>query len=1178
MCSILKSIISIDSIYERTKFYKSIIDKKFNVVKKVPILYKVHGDFKDSLLELFDRHDMENESLRGDFGIMYVFINELDLISKINEEMGANVHFEFSHPIKFSDVNSNFSSCVSELQASQELLGEGVTIAFLDTGIDYTLDAFRNEDGSTRIKYIYNVNRGKVYNEEEINSVLVDGNSSELSDELDFNGHGTAVASVACAGGNINRNLYGVASRSSIISVNTVTDIDSTETLFHTVMKGFEFLLDKQKEDGLLLVVNLSFNTNYGAHTGRSIFEEYVSFFSSNSNISVVVSAGNEGAAGHHKSGRITNEGEEVNVQVSGNHTLLPIFLYKGILTDVFLKIDSPMTSVGVSLKVIEGTQNFRIGDNSVNVVFTGPNNYNPQGDIIIILDGDRNEHVERGVWTINISASNDYESDYNMWLPISEDIGYETRFLKPDNNNTIGSPATVFNVISVGSYNYRTETVSVFSGRGEFNNPYNVKPDLLAAGEEIRAIYPGGRISGVSGTSFSAPIVSGICAIFMEWGIVKGNKPNLYGEVLKYFLVRGATRLNDIIYPNNSYGYGFACAFRAFSDLRNNIGNVLSLSDNRNSHNHNSVRDTFNIFNDSNLQINVCPLDAFYDKNRVIFLGTINPNIENILEEVCVYPLESETDSEIISIISVPLDKLDLFESIYLSSENISIQRSFYYGLCSEGVSPIADAGIYQLQNNIYLNLTGRDVIAGIVDTGIDYLNKEFINEIGESRILEIWDQTIRGDSGGDVLFGSVYTKDQITSAIKLSENGGDPYSIVPSRDTFGHGTAMAGITSARGYGNIKGGAPSSDLVIVKLRDISVNFREYLNFNIDENPIYDEVTIYLALRYLRRIQSKYDKPMVVLLPLQSNGGYHCGSTIIEQQITKYSENPGFVVVVPSGNQANKEIHAGGVIEGVGNEKIIELFVDKGQTRLRVDIYLRNFANGSLVVVSPSGERTGRFNLDFKAYGEFKFLFEETEMRLLGTILANSIYIGQNIELLFENLKTGIWQIIIIAGSDKKLKYDAYLSLREFLKPQTRFLNSVSDNTVTSPATARLAVSMAYLNQNSTTIVSESGQGYTLDGRVSPLLAAGGINVLTTGKNQTEYLISGSSVSAAVAVGGIALLLEWAIVRQNRVRLDATFVIWLLISAATVQKGYEFPNKYWGYGILNVRNVFELLR
>lgn len=1173
MNEILKLILDKESIYERELIYKNMISNKFNVVDKIPIIYKVKN--KDELLNILNREKIENDFYGENFGVLYLFINQLDLIPKIQNELNGQFNFDFSYPINFQDINSNFNSCTLELSNSKNLTGQGVVIAFIDTGIDYTLDAFRNEDGTTRIKYIYNPNKNILYNSEEINRALNSENPLEIVSETDLKGHGTNVASLACAGGKIEKNLYGVAPKSEIISVNTTSDIDSTQTLFHTIMKSLDFLEKKQKEHGFPLVVNLSFSTNFGAHTGKSILDDYVSNFAMNKNISVVVSAGNEGGAAHHKSGIITELGEEVNIEITGEHKSIPISLYKCILSDIYISVNSPKTGSTQNLKILEGTQVIKLGGNSITILFTGPNNYNMQGDIQIILNSDRNEYVEQGIWNIKLSLANGYETKYDMWLPITESIGNKTRFLDPDNNNTLGSPATVFNVISVGSYNYRTETVSIFSGRGELTSCYsNVKPDVLAPGEEVRVINPGGRVSTVSGTSFSAPIVSGICGLLMEWGIVKNNKPNLYGEVIKYFLVRGATRLRNINYPNNSYGYGFVCASRSLNDIDETIANVLS-----DAKNNFDEREDLNLFNFDMVKWKICPLNVFDDPTKAEFIGVVDKNFEQKNSSICIYPLESQTDDEIISIISIPIDEIKELEAEYLLSENILIKKTYFYSSCIESVSPLTDSGIYQTQNNEYLNLTGRDVIVGIIDTGIDYLNKEFMDELGETRILEIWDQTIKDDnSNGEVLFGKVYKREQINNAIKLKENGGDPYTIVPSRDTVGHGTSMAGITSGAGNGNVKGGAPSSNLAIVKLREISNEFREYLDFEINDIPIYNELPIYLALRYLKKLKSKYNKPMVVLIPLQTNGGDHSGNTIIGNQITKYSESTGFIVVVPSGNQANKQIHTTGIVEKIGDEGVIELFVDKGQRKLIIDLYIENFAKASLIVVSPSGERTNKFNLSFGSVLNYKFLFELTKMRVMCTIEKNSIEMVQYIELFFEDLKQGLWQIILVSEDSRVLKYNAYLGLREFLRQETKFLNSSSNNTVTSPATSRLAISTAYYNQNYTSIVAESGQGYTLDGRVSPIIATGGIDILTTGKNGTERVISGSSVSAAVATGGIALILEWGIVQKNIIQLNASLMIWLLVSAATLPRSYVFPNKYWGYGLLNIRNVFEILR
>ena len=46
-----------------------------------------------------------------------------------------------------------------------------------------------------------------------------------------------------------------------------------------------------------------------------------------------------------------------------------------------------------------------------------------------------------------------------------------------------------------------------------------------------------------------------------MQWGIVNGNDPFLYGEKVKAYLRRGAKKLPGISeYPNPMVGYGALC------------------------------------------------------------------------------------------------------------------------------------------------------------------------------------------------------------------------------------------------------------------------------------------------------------------------------------------------------------------------------------------------------------------------------------------------------------------------------------------------------------------------------------------------------------------------------------------------------------------------------------------
>jgi len=103
--------------------------------------------------------------------------------------------------------------------------------------------------------------------------------------------------------------------------------------------------------------------------------------------------------------------------------------------------------------------------------------------------------------------------------------------------------------------------------------------------------------------------------------------------------------------------------------------------------------------------------------------------------------------------------------------------------------------AGIIQVQQQPFLDLKGRGVLIGIVDTGIDYTNRAFRYEDGSSKIQYLYDQTIIGNPPSGFFFGTEYTKEQIDIAL----NSPNPYDIVPSRDTVGHGTFLASVACGR-------------------------------------------------------------------------------------------------------------------------------------------------------------------------------------------------------------------------------------------------------------------------------------------------------------------------------------------------------------------------------------------
>lgn len=118
-------------------------------------------------------------------------------------------------------------------------------------------------------------------------------------------------------------------------------------------------------------------------------------------------------------------------------------------------------------------------------------------------------------------------------------------------------------------------------------------------------------------------------------------------------------------------------------------------------------------------------------------------------------------------------------------------------YGL-QDTTAPEA-SGILPVFSQPNLMSTGQGVLIGLIDTGIDYTNPLFQNPDGTSRILRIWDQTLESENppepvaGFQPFYGTVYRREEINRAL-ASEN---PFELVPSTDTNGHGTFLAGVAA---------------------------------------------------------------------------------------------------------------------------------------------------------------------------------------------------------------------------------------------------------------------------------------------------------------------------------------------------------------------------------------------
>lgn len=1153
------------------------IDNTFNLLKNIPkeILGKlsISSSFtgnKDESIELVVLYGEQLNEVRTlvdglggtlqdlgyGFGIITIKINEIISLAKSPYIQ----YIEFPKSLYASDSSSNRAACVDRARSEFNLQGEGVVIGFIDTGIDYTHPAFLNEDGTTRVEYIYDLSlNGAVYNKAQINEALKNRDPYSIVPSYDNVEHGTHVVGIACAGGNINPRYYGVAPKSSIMMVKSGRGLFTLST---NLMKGIKFLIDKSIEIKMPLVINISMSTNDGAHNGTSLLEQYISTISSLDRVTIVIAAGNEGDAAHHVSADL-NRVNTIRFEVAQDETAVVINLYKSVLPIVSLILTTPSGVSTSEIAVLEGFYEGVISGNRYQIYNTGPRPFDISGEIGISLISNGN-YILSGTWTIELRVTNEYEGVFDMWLPISEGLNKKTKFLQPTVDGTLGIPATVPNVISVGSYNYITRAISSFSGRGRQYPLYlESKPDLVAPGEGISAPIPNRSFDTKSGTSMATPHVSGISALMMEWGVLRGNDPYLYGERLKYFLIIGSKKeRRDVVYPDTSWGYGEVCLYNSMEELYRILNIVIA----RGRKNESMFRQQspFSIFFQNNIQGSeiVAILVEYLDRDKFLELNNIDRTT-------------AITISASYGIVYIPVDKI---QEIYSYIKEIVVDLTPQIFTLND-ISPLEASNATYYHNNPYLNLNGRGVILGVLDTGIDYLNTEFQKEDDTTRILRIWDQTI--DSGKEIYglrIGTEYTEEQINEAIRLQKSGGDPYSIVPSRDLNGHGTMITGLAAARGKNpDLIGAAPGCDIVVVKLRTVSNLILSEAGVTNKGDNMYGVVDMLAAFRYLSLLATELRRPICILVGLGSNIGSHIGMGALDGSINEISRQIGVLFVTGVGNEGDTDTHTEGRIDRTGDTKVIELKVDKNQKNINFQIWIGKPDVVAISIISPSGEVIEKISTKLGGKEDIKFVYEGTIMAVNYSI--PEILNGDElITIRAKGLREGIWRFILHGEYIVDGRYWSWLPQRSLLEKDTRFLNPSPYTTLEVPSGARSAVSVAYYNQNNNSVVGSSGRGFLREGIIKPDIAAGGINAKVIRLDGGIGVATGSSVATAIVAGICTLILQWGIVNGNDKDINAEQIISYIIRGAKTRAGDVYPNREWGYGMIDVNGIFDAIR
>lgn len=483
----------------------------------------------------------------------------------------------------FQVENGKRVSCISPVQQTPfSLRGEGILIGIVDSGIDYTLRDFRNADGTTRIRNLWDQTIpgnppqgyavGTEYTREQIDEALSAGTVAErmqIVPSTDMSGHGTAVAGIAAGSGSPEmeggaiRNV-GVAPESELIVVKMGSPRAEGFPRTTELMQGVDYVIRKALEHRMPVALNLSFGNTYGAHDGTSLVERFLDDISNYWKSVICVGSGNEGATAGHTAGRLEEEREdEIQLGVQMRETGLNVQIWKSYVDAVDISIVSPSGVRVGPIQELLGAQRFVMGGTEILLYYGEPSPYSVRQEIYLDFLP-RQTYVDAGVWRIVLTPRQIVSGEYQLWLPSQSALNVGTAFLLPNSANTITIPSTAARVVTVGAYDSRTFSYADFSGRGALNAQEGTaafKPDIVAPGVAVTAVQPGGGYAEMTGTSFATPFVTGSSALLMEWGIVDGNDAYLYGEKVKAYLRRGARKLPGFaVWPNNQMGYGTLC------------------------------------------------------------------------------------------------------------------------------------------------------------------------------------------------------------------------------------------------------------------------------------------------------------------------------------------------------------------------------------------------------------------------------------------------------------------------------------------------------------------------------------------------------------------------------------------------------------------------------------------
>ena len=238
-----------------------------------------------------------------------------------------------------------------------------------------------------------------------------------------------------------------------------------------------------------------------------------------------------------------------------------------------------------------------------------------------------------------------------------------------------------------------------------------------------------------------------------------------------------------------------------------------------------------------------------------------------------------------------------------------------------------------------------------------------------------------------------------------------------------------------------------------------------------------------------------------------------------------------------------------------------------------MELWARESELYSVAFTSPTGELIPRVPNTSPEEHRLTFLLEDTVI-YLSYSGAESATGSQLIMMRFKNPTPGIWKIRLHNELFIQGEYNIWLPTAGLISENTFFLRPDPNTIITEPGNTAGAITVATYNHRNNSIYIHSSRGYTRLGTIKPDLAAPGVNVVAP-DNRAE---TGTSIAAAHVAGAAANLLSWALRNETVLTLNTSSAKSILIRGARRNSNITYPNREWGYGMLDLYNSFLRIR